>query len=249
MNIKKLGYLFLITSVCILVFTGCPKRPDAEINAAKDALKAAKEAEAPKYAPDEYQSAEEMLNKAIAEAEENKYKEAKASAISAKERALLAKELAIKRKAEQEKQPVQEEVKFKEPTLSEIPEEERTGEKGALGEGIKVKSLQTVYFEFDSYYLSEEARATLSENAEWMKAHPQLKVLIEGHCDERGTEEYNLALGEKRAKSVRDYLVQLGVPSDALSIISYGEEFPVDARHNEEAWAKNRRAEFVIIEK
>lgn len=249
MKTKNLYILCCFAVTSILILSGCPKRPDAEINAAKDALKAAKEAEAPKYAPDEYQSAEEMLNKAIAQAEEKKYDDARSSAISAKERADLAKELALKRKAEEAKQPPQEEVKFKEPVLSEIPEEERTGEKGALGEGVKVKSLQPVYFEFDSYALSEETRETLRNNAEWLKAHPSLKVLIEGHCDERGTEEYNLALGEKRAKSVRDYLVQLGVSSENLSTISYGEEFPVDARHNEEAWAKNRRAEFVIIEK
>jgi peptidoglycan-associated lipoprotein len=249
MNKRKICTLLLYAGIFSLLYLNCVKRPDAEINAAKDALKAAKEAEAPKYAPEEYQSAEEMLNKAIAQVEENKYKEAKTSAISAKERADLAKELALKRKAEEPKQPPQEEVRFKEPALAEIPEEERTGEKGALGEGVKVKSLPTVYFEFDSFSLSEEARKILSSSAEWLKAHSSLKVLIEGHCDERGTEEYNLALGEKRAKSVRDYLMQLGVPSDNLSTISYGEEFPVDARHNEDAWAKNRRAEFVIIEK
>lgn len=246
---NRIFTLLFCASTILLLTTNCVKRPEAEINAAKDALKAAKEAEAPKYAPDEYKSAEEMLNKAIAEVEENKYKEAKASAISAKERADLAKELALKRKAEEPKQPPQEEVKFKEPVLSEIPEEEKTGEKGALGEGVKIKSLPTIYFEFDSFSLSEEARNNLGNIADWLKKHSSLNVLIEGHCDERGTEEYNLALGEKRAKSVKDYLVQLGVPSENLSTISYGEEFPVDARHNEDAWAKNRRAEFVIIEK
>lgn len=249
MNKRKGANLIFYAGIVLLLCLNCVKRPDAEINAAKDALKAAKEAEAPKYAPDEYQSAEEMLNKAIAQVEENKYKDAKTSAISAKERADLAKELALKRKAEEQKQPTQEEVKFKEPVLGEIPEEEKTGEKGSLGEGVKVKSLPTIYFEFDSYTLSEEARNNLSNSADWLKAHSSLKVLIEGHCDERGTEEYNLALGEKRAKSVKDYLVQLGVSSENISTISYGEEFPVDARHNEEAWAKNRRAEFVIIEK
>ncbi len=249
MKDRKFWILFLSPGIALMLSLNCVKRPDAEINAAKDALNAAKEAEAPKYAPDEYQSAEEMLNKAIAQVEENKYKEAKASAISAKERADLARELALKRKEKEQKQPPQEEVRFKEPVLSEIPEEERTGEKGALGEGIKVKSLQPIYFEFDSFSLSEEARKNLRGIADWLNTHSSLKVLIEGHCDERGTEEYNLALGENRAKSVRDYLVQLGVSSENLSIISYGEEFPVDARHNEEAWAKNRRAEFVIIEK
>ena len=90
------------------------------------------------------------------------------------------------------------------------------------------------------------AKKILEENAKWLKAHPEVKVIIEGHCDERGSEEYNLALGEKRAKSARDYLISLGISPERLSIISYGESMPLDPRHCEEAWAKNRRAHFAI---
>jgi peptidoglycan-associated lipoprotein len=86
----------------------------------------------------------------------------------------------------------------------------------------------------------------LQANVETMKAFPTADVLIEGHCDERGTVEYNLALGERRARSARDYMVSLGVSADRIQIISYGKERPVDFGHNEAAWAKNRRAEFSV---
>lgn len=108
------------------------------------------------------------------------------------------------------------------------------------------KLLQTVYFDFDSSTLSPAARDTLSQNANiLLKKHTALKIQIEGHCDERGSAEYNLALGERRAKSALAYLATLGVPEKRVSVISYGKEKPADAGHDEAAWAKNRRAEFV----
>ena len=107
--------------------------------------------------------------------------------------------------------------------------------------------LDKVYFDFDSYILSQLASATLKKNAELLLKNLMLKVQIEGHCDERGSDEYNLALGEKRARHAMDYLVLLGVPAGRLSIVSYGKEKPADPGHDEAAWAKNRRAEFVII--
>jgi peptidoglycan-associated lipoprotein len=106
--------------------------------------------------------------------------------------------------------------------------------------------LGTVYFAYDSYDLSPTSLATLRENAEVLKAYPNFGLAIEGHCDERGTIDYNLALGEKRADSVRGYLASLGVERDRIRIITFGEERPVDAGHTEAAWSKNRRAEFVV---
>lgn len=103
-----------------------------------------------------------------------------------------------------------------------------------------------IYFDFDRFDLTSESIATLNELAAYLKTNPGLKVTIEGHCDERGTNEYNLALGERRAKAAYDYLVSQGVDGQRLSRVSYGEERPVDAGHNEEAWAKNRRSEFVL---
>ena len=107
--------------------------------------------------------------------------------------------------------------------------------------------LQEVYFNFDSADLSEDSRSILTKNADYLSKQSGVKVRIEGNCDERGSDDYNMALGERRAKAAKDYLVNLGIASDRLSTISYGEEKPVDAGHDEEAWARNRRAEFVII--
>ncbi len=109
---------------------------------------------------------------------------------------------------------------------------------------VSLSSLATVYFDFDKSDLSKDARDTLNRNAQILQ---QLKasVKIEGHCDDRGSAEYNLALGERRAKSVQQYLLTLGVQADRLSVISYGKEKPAVQGSDESAWAKNRRAEFV----
>jgi peptidoglycan-associated lipoprotein len=105
---------------------------------------------------------------------------------------------------------------------------------------------ENIYFEFDSSALLTPAQDTLTRKAEYLRANPNTRVVIEGHCDERGTDEYNLALGDRRANSAKSFLVDLGVSPSRLTTISYGEERPLDPRHNEEAWAKNRRCEFVI---
>lgn len=109
--------------------------------------------------------------------------------------------------------------------------------------------LKDVQFEYDSAQLSATMRSTLEENAAWLSRYPSVRILVEGHCDERGTVEYNLALGEERARAVRDYLRDLGVGSDRMRIISYGKEFPLDPSHNEAAWRRNRRAHLEIIAK
>jgi peptidoglycan-associated lipoprotein len=106
--------------------------------------------------------------------------------------------------------------------------------------------LSPIRFDYDKYNLTGQAISILSENAEIMMEHPDLRITIEGHCDERGTDEYNLALGEKRALAARDFLTNFGIARSRISVISYGEEKPVDPAQTEEAWAKNRRAEFVI---
>lgn len=109
-------------------------------------------------------------------------------------------------------------------------------------------TLERIHFDFDSYVLSQQARDILTRDAEvLLKKMPNAKVSIEGHCDERGSDEYNLALGEKRAKAAESYLVALGVPTGRLTTISYGKEKPLDPGHTEAAWAMNRRAELVIV--
>ena len=103
-----------------------------------------------------------------------------------------------------------------------------------------------VRFDFDKSEVREEGRKACAVVADYLKKHPQAKMQIEGHCDDRGTAEYNMALGERRATAVMTYLVSLGVPRAALSTVSFGKEKPLDPGHNEEAWAKNRRAHFVL---
>ncbi len=106
--------------------------------------------------------------------------------------------------------------------------------------------LKDVYFDFDKYDLRADAREALRANADYLKANPSARAEIEGHCDERGTTEYNLALGAKRAESARDYLVTLGIAAGRLSTRSYGKEAPVCTEHNEECWQKNRHDRFVV---
>jgi peptidoglycan-associated lipoprotein len=118
---------------------------------------------------------------------------------------------------------------------------------GIEGEFEESSLLKDIYFDFDQYDLTGEARRILTENAKVLIAHPSVIIQIEGHCDERGGNEYNLALGERRAVSAKLYLIKLGVQGSRLSTISYGEELPVDTRHTEEAWAKNRRCHFIIL--
>lgn len=108
--------------------------------------------------------------------------------------------------------------------------------------------LQDVFFEFDRYDLTSDGRTTLRANADWLKKNPSSRIEIEGHCDERGTNEYNLALGAKRAQAARDFLTSLGITADRLSTISYGEEIPVCKEPSESCWKQNRRARFVIIQ-
>jgi len=105
---------------------------------------------------------------------------------------------------------------------------------------------ENVYFGFDDASLTRKARQILAEKVEWLRKHPDGEVVIEGHCDERGTKEYNMALGQRRAQSIKNYLVNAGIDPSRLETISYGEERPVDPRHNEMAWAKNRRGVFRI---
>ncbi len=107
--------------------------------------------------------------------------------------------------------------------------------------------LADAFFDFDDYSLRADAKAILAGDAGQLKANPGVRVKIEGHCDERGTSEYNLGLGERRAASARSYLVSLGIDGSRLETISFGKERPFDAGHTEEAWAKNRRAHFVVL--
>ena len=113
----------------------------------------------------------------------------------------------------------------------------------------KNSPFQPVFFVLDSSEVEASAQQALGTNAGILKKYPTWVITIEGHCDERGTAEYNLALGEKRALAAKTYLVSLGVPADRLRTVSYGKEFPFDPGHDEGAWSKNRRAHFVVTSK
>jgi peptidoglycan-associated lipoprotein len=117
------------------------------------------------------------------------------------------------------------------------PSNAETGEGGPL---------EDIRFEYDSASLTDQARSMLEKHALWLQSHRAAQVMVEGHCDERGTVEYNLALGEKRARAARDYLASLGVAGERLRTVSYGKERPLDTGNNEAAWAANRRAHFAV---
>jgi peptidoglycan-associated lipoprotein len=111
------------------------------------------------------------------------------------------------------------------------------------------RPLGDVYFDLDESSIREDARGPLQKNAEWMKRWASTRVTVEGHCDERGTAEYNLALGERRASAVKDYLVSLGVAADRVAVVSKGKESPFCSESNESCWQQNRRGHFLITAK
>ncbi len=155
----------------------------------------------------------------------------------------------------------------KKATVKEEPatKEQAAAEKGAAKTGPAVKEEPTmaaseeetamakrekifvdIHFDYDKYSLKSGSREILKKQATWLTNHETASVIIEGNCDERGTTEYNLALGERRAKEAMKYLVELGIDGKRLKTVSYGKERPLDSEHNEEAWAKNRRDHFVL---
>lgn len=123
----------------------------------------------------------------------------------------------------------------------------RQAEMAKLEAEIRSFESRHIYFDFDRAELRPESRDILKTKAAWLKAHPDFSVRIEGHCDERGTNEYNIALGERRAKAAWKYLNALGIPGDRIDTVSYGEERPVDTGHDEAAWRKNRRDQFKLM--
>jgi peptidoglycan-associated lipoprotein len=128
------------------------------------------------------------------------------------------------------------------PTVEELPRDIEQLNRVAQDRGY----VRDAFFNYNESNLSEDAQMALNATANWMRNNPQYNLLIEGHCDERGTEQYNLALGDRRASIVRDYLVTLGIEAGRLRTVSYGEERPFDEGHDESAWRQNRRAHLVL---
>ena len=173
--------------------------------------------------------------------------------ISACARKKISSEPAVAATAEEEaRRRAEEEAKQREQQKALQEEElgeENLSQKMAAERTESAKTMfenEDIYFEFDSIRLTPVAQEILKKKADWLRANPTAKVAIEGHCDSRGTNEYNLALGEGRAQSAKAFLVDLGINPSRLNTISYGEERPIDRAQTEEAWAKNRRDHFVI---
>jgi len=151
-------------------------------------------------------------------------------------RAKALQEQAQKEKALPERRPLVREAPITPSVLEKSKPEPKT----------EKLELANILFDFDKYTIGPEFREVLKHHAEWLNKNSDYKLTIEGHCDERGTNEYNLALGERRANEAKKFLMSLGVDKSRIKTISYGEEMPVDPGQNEEAWAKNRRAVFVV---
>jgi peptidoglycan-associated lipoprotein len=150
-------------------------------------------------------------------------------------------------KAEPTPAPTPVPVKVEEP--KPVVVEKPADDLGDLENLNKAGYLKDTFFDFDKFVVRADQRDALAANAEWLKKYPKVKFRVEGHCDERGTAQYNMALGEKRANAVKDYLTSLGIDSARIETVSYGKERPFVNGHNEEAWAKNRRGHFVITAK
>jgi len=142
-------------------------------------------------------------------------------------------------KVEQKAEPVKEEPKLDLAAREEAEARERAATAAA--------GMRPIHFDFDQSFVRDDAKAVMKANAEWLKANPKAKVRIEGNCDERGTREYNQALGQRRASSAKKYLTDLGISAKRIALISYGKEKPVCAESSEECWQKNRRDDFVVV--
>lgn len=229
--------LFWMGVALVIAAYGCAaKPPRAEADAAENAFVAAKEA-AP-CAPIAYASAEKALADARTFMRQKKYEEAKRYFAVAKEKSEEAQKQAAANTDCKPKPDVP-------PALTPVA---GSGEAPVLSEGLSPKDigfeLKTVYFAFNSDELSADSKTTLERNATWMKNFSATKVVLEGHADKRGSTEYNLSLGERRASAVRKYLTILQVNPDNLEVVSYGSERPARDEDNEEAYSLNRRVEF-----
>jgi peptidoglycan-associated lipoprotein len=160
----------------------------------------------------------------------------------------LAQRVPVTTPGDDQKSAVTDSQKGKEGVISEeelLRQEQERKRRAAEEEAAKAR-FSDVYFEFDSYVIRSEDIPILKEAAAWLIRNEAVKLTIEGHCDERGTTDYNLALGQKRAEAARDYLAKLGVSDTRMRVVSYGKEAPMDTGHTEASWAKNRRAHFIF---
>ena len=235
MGNSHLQFSVLATCFALLMSIGCGGRPIQEMAAAETAL--ANAALAKKCAPEEYRAAQRMYAKAEKYVKEEQYAKAEAAAKAAEKLAKKAEQKALARREECLKAPAPPAEEDK--TAVTTPEDANTRPINGADQ-----DLAAVYFKFNAFKLSPESRNVISANAERLRAQNYSRVQVAGHCDARGSTEYNLALGEKRALAARQYLISLGIAKDRVEMMSYGEEQLVDYGESEAAHARNRRAEF-----
>jgi peptidoglycan-associated lipoprotein len=245
------GRLFLLgfLMVGLMGAKTCGKDAEMRINSAKIVIDEARDSNAPEYAPEEFRSAEESLLLAQQQFEKRSYRSAESSALQAETQGRIALEKSLAYREQQAELEKQEREKQEEERLAYNVSSlysDTIIESSSEAEAANA-ALHDVHFDFDSSALSDHARSILDLNAEWLKQHPNLRVEIEGHCDERGDIEYNLSLGTKRARMVQDYMAAGGIEASRMQTISYGESAPADPGHGEEAWARNRRAHFAVV--
>jgi peptidoglycan-associated lipoprotein len=241
--------IFLMVCVGFLL-AGCPKKTvmmdDQSLKRAEEMAAAEGERAAKLETERKEREAKELA----------RMKEEEARRALAEKELEAEKEMAARREAERTIK--ERELRFKEEAARRaLDEKKREFERslvarkypGIEGEIFESTQFQDVYFDYNKYDIRSPDVEILQQTAVLMMEYPNVKIQIEGHSDERGTQEYNLALGERRANSVKQYLISLGVAGDRISIISYGEERPIDPGHTEEAYHKNRRAHFIILSK
>lgn len=226
---KWTTWMALLTGV--LMLTGCPKPPKKALADAQQALLDARGVK--DCASDKFRAAQSLLDEAEELSKQEKYEEAERKATAARK---LAREAKLEGEANWEDCQKKKQIADKAENPEPVEEED--------DEVDEQLALETVYFGYDNSDLSDEARAVLDENVRWMKKHTGKRIVLKGHTDERGTPEYNLALGESRARRVKQYVVQMGVDESRLSILSYGEEMPAAYGATAADYAKNRRVEF-----
>ncbi len=218
------GSLWAALLACMMLLTACPDPPTKAIEDAERSLLDA--AAVSECAEAEFQKAEAALAEAKRLVEDGNYDEAAVKAVEAQQLADAAKAAG-------------------EANWDECQKAKNKANEDA--KNVKINDdlqLQVVYFPYNESTLSEQSKSILRNNAEWLRRNPNAQLSVEGHCDSRGSTEYNIALGERRAQSVKNYLIQLGIDPSRMGIISFGEEMPIDNSSTDDGFAKNRRAEF-----
>ena len=219
---KKSVVIFTVVTFCfasLLFFGGCAKK-----TVLKEDTQADKPALVKESSPE---------TKAAKEADKRRQEKVRKEALAKEKTAAEAAKKEVSKKA------------LTEATAKEVAKR-AASEAKAKPAKQEVTSLANIHFDFDKYNLKAEAQAMLKQHAEWLGKNKNFNIVVEGHCDERGTAEYNLALGQRRAEEAVKYLIELGIDKRRIKSVSYGLEKPLDPEHNEEAWAKNRRDQFVI---